>query len=121
MSTDTTVTPLDLADTIHEVLADASAGGDTDVLVDHLRGHRRFTPGRDEAARRQPDVSPLYADLTGMPPALFVLGEIDCRGDLIDVGCGTGRDALFLASHGLNYLMEKYLPDKLAHPENFLP
>jgi acetyl esterase/lipase len=37
----------------------------------------RLTPGRDEAARRQPDASPLYADMTGMPPALFVLGEID--------------------------------------------
>ena len=37
----------------------------------------RLTPGRDEAARRRPDVSPLYANLTGMPPALFVLGEVD--------------------------------------------
>jgi ubiquinone/menaquinone biosynthesis C-methylase UbiE len=34
--------------------------------------------------------------------AAFVLGEIDRQGDLIDVGCGTGRDALFFASHGLN-------------------
>ena len=34
--------------------------------------------------------------------AAFVLGEIDRRGDLIDVGCGTGRDALFFASHGVN-------------------
>ena len=37
----------------------------------------RLTPGRDEAARKHPDVSPLYADLARMPPALFVLGEID--------------------------------------------
>lgn len=37
----------------------------------------RLTPGRDEAARKRPDVSPLYADLARMPPALFVLGEID--------------------------------------------
>jgi acetyl esterase/lipase len=37
----------------------------------------RLTPDRDEAARRRPDVSPLYADLSGMPPALFILGEID--------------------------------------------
>lgn len=37
----------------------------------------RLTPGRDEEARRQPDVSPLYADLRRLPPALFVLGEID--------------------------------------------
>jgi len=37
----------------------------------------RLTPGRDEAARKHPDVSPLYADLSRMPPALFVSGEID--------------------------------------------
>lgn len=34
--------------------------------------------------------------------AAFVLGEIDRQADLIDIGCGTGRDALFFASHGLN-------------------
>lgn len=56
-----------------------SAGPET-LLFDgpHLeRDLGRLTPGRDEAARRRPDVSPLYADLSGMPPALFVLGEID--------------------------------------------
>ncbi len=37
----------------------------------------RLTPGMDETRRRQPDISPLYADLTGMPPALFIAGEID--------------------------------------------
>lgn len=37
----------------------------------------RLTPDRDEAARRHADVSPLYADLSGMPPALFVMGEAD--------------------------------------------
>ena len=37
----------------------------------------RLTPDRNEAARRQADVSPLYADLSGMPPALFVMGEAD--------------------------------------------
>lgn len=34
--------------------------------------------------------------------AAFVLGEIDRQANLIDVGCGTGRDALFFASHGLS-------------------
>ena len=56
-----------------------SAGPDA-LLFDgpHLtRDLGRLTPGRDEAARKQPDVSPLYADLSGMPPALFVLGDID--------------------------------------------
>ncbi|HLF75903.1 MAG TPA: alpha/beta hydrolase [Dehalococcoidia bacterium] len=29
------------------------------------------------ALRRDPDVNPLFADLTGMPPALFVVGTLD--------------------------------------------
>lgn len=37
----------------------------------------RLAPDRDETALRQPDVSPLYADLTGLPPALFLAGELD--------------------------------------------
>jgi acetyl esterase/lipase len=37
----------------------------------------RLTPDRDEAGRRSPDISPLHADLQGMPPALFVAGDLD--------------------------------------------
>jgi acetyl esterase/lipase len=36
---------------------------------------------------RNPAISPLYADLTGLPPALFTIGELD---PLID-------DVLFMA------------------------
>ena len=36
-----------------------------------------FTPGRTSEARRDPDVSPLYADLHGLPPALFTVGTDD--------------------------------------------
>lgn len=36
-----------------------------------------IAPERDEAGLRAPDLSPLYADLSGMPPALFVMSEID--------------------------------------------
>ena len=36
-----------------------------------------FLPGRDPEARRDPDISPLYADLRGMPPALFAVGTED--------------------------------------------
>lgn len=42
-----------------------------------VRDLARLTPDRDEAARRRADVSPLYADLSGMPPALFVMSEAD--------------------------------------------
>ena len=40
------------------------------------------------AVLRNPEVSPLYADLTGLPPALFTIGELD---PLLD-------DSLFMAA-----------------------
>lgn len=42
-----------------------------------IPGIARLLPDRDEAGRRQPDVSPLYADLSRLPPALFLCGTID--------------------------------------------
>lgn len=36
-----------------------------------------FLPGFDREARRDPAVSPLYADLRGLPPALFTVGTLD--------------------------------------------
>jgi acetyl esterase/lipase len=50
--------------------------------------YRHFLPGTDCEQRRDPGISPLYADLTGMPPALFTVGTLD---PLID-------DSLFMAS-----------------------
>ncbi len=47
-----------------------------------------FLPGLDVEARRDPDVSPLYADLRDMPPALFTVGTLD---PLLD-------DSLFMAA-----------------------
>jgi len=48
----------------------------------------QFVPDRDPEARRDPDISPLYADLTAMPPARFVVGTED---PLLD-------DSLFMAA-----------------------
>ncbi|MEU6347078.1 alpha/beta hydrolase fold domain-containing protein [Streptomyces sp. NPDC046977] len=45
-------------------------------------------PGLDDAERRHPSLSPLYADLHGMPPALFTVGDLDPLRD----------DSVFLAS-----------------------
>jgi acetyl esterase/lipase len=47
-----------------------------------------FLPDMSDEDRRDPDVSPLYADLRGMPPALFSVGTCD---HLLD-------DTLFMAS-----------------------
>jgi acetyl esterase/lipase len=47
-----------------------------------------FVPGTDGEARRAPAISPLYADLTGLPPALFTVGQRDM---LLD-------DTLFMAA-----------------------
>jgi acetyl esterase len=46
-----------------------------------------FLPGSSFEQRRDPDISPLYARLGEMPPALFSVGTMDC---LID-------DSLFMA------------------------
>ena len=57
--------------------------------TDTLRGgYELFTPGMREEQRRNPEVSPLFADLTGLPPARIVVGTED---PLLD-------DSLFLAA-----------------------
>lgn len=47
-----------------------------------------YLPALSEQQRRDPDISPLYADLSGMPPALFSVGTND---HLLD-------DTLFMAA-----------------------
>ncbi|GAA2261661.1 MULTISPECIES: alpha/beta hydrolase [Kitasatospora] len=54
-----------------------------------MRGsYELFTPGMGAEQRRDPEVSPLFADLTGLPPARIVVGTED---PLLD-------DSLFLAA-----------------------
>jgi acetyl esterase/lipase len=52
-----------------------------DALVLHGPSMRRglglLAPDRDEAGLRDPSISPLYADLAGMPPAIMVVGTLD--------------------------------------------
>ncbi|MDH6132981.1 acetyl esterase [Kitasatospora sp. MAA4] len=56
--------------------------------TDSLRGsYELFTPGMGAEQRRGPEVSPLFADLAGLPPARIVVGTED---PLLD-------DSLFLA------------------------
>ena len=38
---------------------------------------RQFIGDRNDEALRHPDISPLYADLRGLPPALFTVGDLD--------------------------------------------
>lgn len=37
----------------------------------------KLTPGLTDAERKSPAISPAYADLTGLPPALFIVGTED--------------------------------------------
>jgi acetyl esterase len=50
--------------------------------------YEQFAPGLTETELRDPSISPLYADLSGLPPALFTAGTSD---PLID-------DSLFMAT-----------------------
>ncbi len=72
-----------------------------------------FTPGLSEAERRAPDISPLHADLAGLPPTLVSVGELD---HLLD-------DSLFLAprlaSAGVDVELQVY-PDS-PHGYQALP
>ena len=52
-----------------------------DALVLHGPSMRRglglLAPDRDEAGLRDPSISPLYADLSGLPPAIMAVGALD--------------------------------------------
>jgi acetyl esterase/lipase len=68
----------------------ARAGTDT-VVVNRAEAesfHQHYAPGASPEALRDPTLSPLYADLAGLPPALLLVGDADM---LLD-------DSLFLAA-----------------------
>jgi acetyl esterase/lipase len=46
----------------------------TPIIAWHLE---QLLPGLDEEERRDPSISPLFADLTGLPPALLTVGTED--------------------------------------------
>ncbi|HZR95477.1 MAG TPA: alpha/beta hydrolase [Gaiellaceae bacterium] len=88
-----------------------------DVLVLTGSSMEWFTgnllPGRDEESRRDPDVSPLYADLRDLCPALFFVGTCD---PLLD-------DSLFMAARWeiAGNETELLLFDEGAHGFNAFP
>ena len=56
-----------------------AAGPDT-LLLDGpgmVEALRMLTPGLSDDERRQPPLSPLHGDFTGLPPALMFVGELD--------------------------------------------
>lgn len=59
----------------------ARAFGDAERLVlrtiDIVKFSGAFLPGLSEAEKRAPQISPLYADLSGLCPALFTVGTKD--------------------------------------------
>ena len=65
-----------------------------DILADGT-GHviRRYLPGKSFEDARDPSLSPLFADLHDMPPALFTVGPAD---HLLD-------DSLFMAARWQAY------------------
>ncbi len=86
-----------------------------DILEDGMMGFlcECFVPGRSLEEARDPVCSPLYADLTGLPPALFTVGTAD---HLLD-------DTLFMAARWQAYENEAELavyPDCI-HAFNAIP
>lgn len=74
---------------------------------------RCFLPGLDPEARRDPSISPLYADLRGLPPALFTVGTCD---PLID-------DTLFMDARwrAADGRTELHLVEEAVHGFNLFP
>lgn len=81
-----------------------------------------LVPDRHPEARRDPDVSPLYASLEGMPPAVFLVGSLD---PLLDdtlfmearwraAGCETELHVYPEAPHGFLLFPGGFTPEATA-------
>jgi len=72
-----------------------------------------FLPGLDAEQRREPEISPLYADLGDLPPALFSVGTLD---PLLD-------DSLFMAARwqAAGNEMELQVYEEAVHGFNAFP
>jgi acetyl esterase len=64
----------------------------------------QFAPGMSPEERRHPDLSPLYADLRGMPPAFFTVGADD---HLVD-------DTLFFLNR---WLLAENVAELVVYPD----
>ena len=76
-----------------------------------LAGLRMLTPGLDDAARRQPPLSPLFGDLAGMPPALMIVGS---RDPLVDDTVRLAQRWRQVAATELNVVPEAPCPESLT-------
>jgi acetyl esterase len=88
----------------------------------------QFLPGTSPEERRAPDISPLYADLRGLPPARFVVGTQD---PLLDdtlfmaarweaAGNGTALEVVAEAAHGFVQFPLESSDRELAAQEEYL-
>jgi len=86
-----------------------------------------LTPGLDEAARREPRLSPLYGDLAGMPPALMFTGTLDpLRDDTLELA-RRWREAAEVelqlvpeAPHGYIHFRTRMADATLAHTHEWV-
>ena len=88
-------------------------------MVDALR---LLTPGLSDEARRQPPLSPLYGDFTGLPAALMFVGELDpLKDDTLDIAKRWGAAAQVQAyllpesAHGFIHFPVALAERVLAH------
>lgn len=92
-----------------------------------VTGLRMLTPGLDDAERRTAPLSPLYGDLSGLPPALMFAGELDpLRDDSTEMARRWGQVAevemhlLPEAPHGFIRFPTRMAALVLAHTHEWL-